>query len=359
MKSWQLLLYPLTALYAAITDLRNYFYDHNYRKSFAFETILINVGNITVGGTGKTPHVEYLIRLLKDHYQLATLSRGYGRQTKGFILANPQSTAEQIGDEPLQFYHKFAPQIQVAVGEERALAIPSILLEYPDTQIIILDDAYQHRPVRPNFNILLTDYHRLFYQDYPFPSGLLRESRKGAKRADAVIVTKCPHNLPTDEQSQMETNIRRYTQAETPIFFTSIRYASPDLAAFTQAQAETPNFQSSVLLFSGIAQSQPLENYVAEAFNLAEVMRFPDHHRYTPKDIQAIKDKFKTLPSPSKILLTTEKDYMRLRAPDLQLLLQDTPLFFLPIEVYFLNKGESFNQIIRNLIEHALKALNA
>ena len=209
MNATQALLYPFTLLYGTITDFRNHLYNMGQRPSIQFDTNVINVGNLTVGGTGKTPHVEYLIRLLHSQYKVATLSRGYGRKTKGFILANDEATAESIGDEPLQFYKKFKNECVVSVGEERALAIPHILTEHPETQVVLLDDAYQHRAVTPSFNILLTDYNRLFYQDYPFPSGRLRERRKGAKRANAVIVTKCPDDLSSSAQQAIEQQIRK------------------------------------------------------------------------------------------------------------------------------------------------------
>jgi tetraacyldisaccharide 4'-kinase len=191
----RILLLPVAWLYEGITRLRNWLYDKGYKKSTSFPLPVISVGNLTVGGTGKTPHVEYLVRLLKDQRQLVTLSRGYGRQTKGFLIADEQANAATIGDEPMQFYQKFGHQIKVAVGEKRVPAIEQILRLYPKTEIILLDDAFQHRAVRPCFSILLSDYHRPFYTDFVLPAGRLRESRKGAGRADAVIFSKCPQNL--------------------------------------------------------------------------------------------------------------------------------------------------------------------
>ena len=188
----RILLFPFSWLYYLITQIRNRLYDRGLKPSVKFELPVICVGNLTVGGTGKTPMIEHLIRLLQNRFKVATLSRGYGRATKGIRIAGPSENASTIGDEPFQFYTKFGKRITVAVGEERALAIPTILQECSDTQIILLDDGFQHRKVSPGFSILLTDYHRPFYNDFLLPSGRLRESRWGAERADVIVVTKCP-----------------------------------------------------------------------------------------------------------------------------------------------------------------------
>jgi tetraacyldisaccharide 4'-kinase len=221
----RILLFPITIIYWMVTALRNHLFDINYSRSFQFEPHVINIGNLSVGGSGKTPTVEYLIRLLKDKYVLATLSRGYRRTTKGFRLADQNDNYLSIGDEPFQYYSKFGHQVSVAVGEDRALAIPSILLERDNTQVILLDDAYQHRTVKPDLNILLTEFKKPFTSDYVLPSGRLRESRNGARRADIVLVTKCPEYVDASVQERLAQEIRKYSGPEVPVFFTRIRSA--------------------------------------------------------------------------------------------------------------------------------------
>ena len=351
MNATQALLYPFTLLYGSITDFRNHLYNIGQRPSIKFDTNVINVGNITVGGTGKTPHVEYLIRLLHPHFRVATLSRGYGRKTKGFILADDQATADTIGDEPLQFYKKYKDNCVVSVGEERALAIPYILTEHPDTQVILLDDAYQHRAVTPSFNILLTDYHRLFYQDHPFPSGRLRERRRGARRAQVVIVTKCPDDLNKAEQNAIEQKIRAYCNAQVEVFFTGIRYQDLQPVFPTKSLSPIPLSEASrstnVTLVSGIAQPHLLEKFISENFKLANHIRFRDHKNYTLEDVQRAKNEFTSVNGNESILLTTEKDFVKLGNDAFAKVLGELPFYYLPIEVYFLNRQAAFDQLIK------------
>lgn len=354
MNATQALLYPFTLLYSAITDFRNHLYNIGQRPSIQFDTNVINVGNLTVGGTGKTPHVEYLIRLLHSQYKLATLSRGYGRKTQGFILANEDATAETIGDEPLQFYKKFKNECVVSVGEERALAIPHILTEHPETQAILLDDAYQHRAVTPSFNILLTDYNRLFYQDHPFPSGRLRERRKGAKRANVVIVTKCPDDLSAAAQQAIEQQVRKYTSAEVEVFFTGIRYQ--DLQpVYASGQYDTKALSAAskstkVTLVSGIAQPGLLESFVSEKYELVNHVRFRDHKNYTLEDVERVKSEFMSVTGNESILLTTEKDFVKLGNKVFEKTFENIPFYYLPIEVYFLDRQAAFDQLIKDNI---------
>ncbi|OJJ19248.1 tetraacyldisaccharide 4'-kinase [marine bacterium AO1-C] len=354
MNATQALLYPFTLLYGSITDFRNHLYNIGHRPSVKFDTNVINVGNLTVGGTGKTPHVEYLIRLLNAHFQVATLSRGYGRKTKGFILANEQATAETIGDEPLQFYKKYKDKCLVSVGEERALAIPYILTEHPEVQVILLDDAYQHRAVTPSFNILLTDYHRLFYEDHPFPSGRLRERRRGAKRAQVVIVTKCPDDLSDTAQKGIEQKIRAYCDTNVEVFFTGIRYQDLqpvfDAGDFSPIALSEASKSTKVTLVSGIAQPHLLEKFVAEKFSLINHVRFRDHKNYTLEDIQRVKNEFMSVNDNESILLTTEKDFVKLGNAAFAELFKEIPFYYLPIEVYFLNRQAAFDQLIKDNI---------
>ena len=352
----QILLYPFTLLYGLITDFRNHLYNIGQRPSIKFDTNVINVGNLTVGGTGKTPHVEYLIRLLHEQYPLATLSRGYGRKTKGFILADENASAESIGDEPMQFYKKYSKQAVVSVGEERALAIPYILTEHPEVQAVLLDDAYQHRAVTPSFNILLTDYHRLFYNDHPFPAGRLRERRRGAKRADVVIVTKCPDDLSVAEQKEIEANIKKYTLPNTQVFFTGIRYQSPQPVFATEEVPailpEQDSKQQTAILVSGIAHGELLEKYVADRFTLADHLRFRDHKNYTKTDAERVKNAFESVNGNDRILLTTEKDFVKLGVSDFKDILGNLPFYYLPIEIYFLDRKAAFDKLITEAINN-------
>ncbi len=345
-----ILLYPFTWIYRLLTDFRNHLYNIEYRKSFAFEVPVINVGNLTVGGTGKTPHIEYLIRLCKEKYPLATLSRGYGRRSKGFLLADAQSNATMIGDEPMQFYKKYGSEITVAVGEERAFAIPQILFERPNTQLILLDDAFQHRRVRPYLNILLCDYHRPFYQDHPFPAGRLRESRRGAKRADIVIVSKCPDDLSEKARAEIKQEILAYAQPGTPIFFSGIRYGAPVPFAQQQTSRAVHSLQS-VILFSGIARPEPLEAYVQENFQLLKHFRFPDHYPYREADIEKILQYGISQDTHHQAFLSTEKDYVKLLSPEFRPIWQGKPFYYLPIEIYFLEEEEKFKTMIQKAID--------
>ena len=279
--------------------------------------------------------VEYLIKRLLSSPDptpvLATLSRGYGRRTTGFRIATDADTADTIGDEPLQIYRKFGrpmPQrVRVCVGERRADAIRELLKRHPDTSAILLDDAFQHRAVRPHVNLLLTDYNRPFYGDHPFPAGRLREGRHGANRADAVIVTKCPNDLSADERLQIQTDVGRYAPA-VPVYFAGLSYSRP--VSFSTHQS-TDSLRG-VVLVSGLASAGPLEQYVRQTFDLVKHHRFADHHAYTRAELDRIMNDLPT----GTALLTTEKDWVKLDAlltPDER---RQWPLFYLPVAVTFL-----------------------
>jgi tetraacyldisaccharide 4'-kinase len=336
----KILLWPLAVLYDAVTRVRNYLFDIGRKPSFEFETFVINVGNLSVGGTGKTPHVELLINLLADRFKVATLSRGYGRKSKGFLIADKNSSATLLGDEPMQFYYKFGEKVTVTVGEERAYAIPCILHEREDTQIILLDDAYQHRYVKPNINILLSDYTRPFYSDWVLPAGRLRESRSGAKRADAVIVTKCPESLSAAEQEAICTEVRRYAGEEKPVYFTYVNYLKPQ-SVFDKF-ADIPK---KIVFFAGIANPLAVIEKLGREYDLLEAVRFSDHHAFSIKDVKQLTGKAKAL-GRDVALLTTEKDMVRLLAPEFADMLKDIPFFYIPIEVKFLEGKQKFEDWI-------------
>jgi tetraacyldisaccharide 4'-kinase len=338
----RVLLLPFAWLYALVMAVRNKFYDLNFKKTHRFPVPVLGVGNLAVGGTGKTPHVEYLVRLLGAHHRVATLSRGYGRQTKGFRLADDTATAATLGDEPYQLYRKFAPAVTVAVGERRAEAIPAILGAHPATDAIILDDAYQHRSVTPSLSILLTDYNRPFFRDHVLPAGRLREARTGASRAHAVIVTKCPNDLDAARRQTLTDAVQRYAQPEVPVFFTGIRYGAP--VAFGNATA----FHPDVVLVSGLANPAPLESYVRGQFRLRAHLAFRDHHHYDEADLRRMEGALAE--TSGQALLVTEKDYVKLVSPDFAGFTRRLPFFYLPMEVFFLENGRRFDELVRRAV---------
>lgn len=341
----KILLAPFTALYWMVTTLRNYLYDQQVFKSVHFSPFVICVGNLRVGGTGKSPMIEYLVRLLREEHPLAILSRGYGRKTKGTRIAAGQDTSQTLGDEPYQFYQKFnktsADKVVVAVGEERIVAVPEILYHHPETEVILLDDAFQHRAITADLTILLTEYARPFFRDTVLPGGRLRESKKGATRADVVIVSKCPADVSEQQRLSMEKNIRKYIHHETPVFFTGIRYMPPQGVWNGQ---KVP--LQKVLLVSGIGNMHPLEQYVKKHFVLTKHLKYADHHHYTSKDILYMQKVYNCLDGQNVCILTTEKDKVKL-APLAEQHWKDMPLYFLPIETFFLQSQSAFDRIVK------------
>ncbi|MCU0449606.1 MAG: tetraacyldisaccharide 4'-kinase [Bernardetiaceae bacterium] len=332
------LLRPLAAIYGAVMRLRNHLYAIGQRRSVGFQVFTISVGNLAVGGTGKTPHVEYLLRHLLPQHPAATLSRGYGRRTRGVRLAQPTDTAATLGDEPMQFWRKFGPAVTVAVAEERILAVPEIMSQAPATQVLVLDDAYQHQKIQRHLNLLLTDWARPFYHDWVLPAGRLREPRQGANRADAVLVTKCPPSLDTPTQARMAAQVRAYAPG-VPVFFTGLRYhppqpAWPGVAPWSAASGP-------VVLVSGLANAQPLEDYVRQTFGLVRHLALADHFAYTPARLQPWVAEWQQLPGPPPVL-TTEKDWIKWQTPEIQAVLQGMVVYYLPVEVSFLDQEAEF-----------------
>jgi tetraacyldisaccharide 4'-kinase len=340
----RILLFPFAVLYDLITRFRNRLYDQGFRPSVAFDLPVISVGNLTIGGTGKTPMIEHLIRLLGNDYKVATLSRGYGRTTKGIRLASEVDSASTLGDEPYQFYRKYGDKVTVSVGEERALAISHILQEVEDTQVILLDDAFQHRRVRPSFSILLSDYNRPFYKDFLLPAGRLRESKSQAVRADVVVVTKCPSDITDDRMMKIEKSIRRY--ADKPVFFASIHYGSAQIIGHNKK-----DIGRDVIVVSGIADPAPLLTYVKQGFEMKEHVQFKDHHIYTHQDMEKLESILQRNPGTS--ILTTEKDMVKLEAPAFKTFIERLPFFYLPIEVEFIKNGQDFDELILNSVRRA------
>lgn len=283
--------------------------------------------------------VEYIIRLFHPQYTVATLSRGYGRITKGFKFASSSENASTLGDEPFQIFKKFGGKVKVSVGEERALAIPYIIDEVPETQLIVLDDNFQHRKVKPSFQVVLTDFQNLFYKDYLLPVGQLRESRRGVSRADAIVVTKCPFDLDEEKMMEVEKCIREY--ADKPIFFAGIRYGNPIALDHSYPTS------NKVVLVSGIANHKPLENYVASHYTLIRHFAFADHHPYSKHDLNEI---MQVARKENAMVLLTEKDAVKIDSGALKELIHGVSIFYLPIETELLKNGKEFDEMLLNVV---------
>jgi tetraacyldisaccharide 4'-kinase len=353
----KIILLPLSYLYGIILFLRNKLFDWGILESTRFNVPIISVGNLNWGGTGKTPHIEYLIRLLKPTFYIATLSRGYGRKTTGFLIADTQSESHEVGDEPLQFKKKF-PNVRVAVDEKRVHGIHEILKLYPSIQSILLDDAFQHRYVTPGLSILLTDFNHLYCDDYVIPSGTLREFRTGAKRADIIIVTKCPQLPLPIERENIIQKIKPLPHQK--VFFSCICYGEfmPINSNATIPFSKDYYFERNytILLFSGIANVQALEYYLTRKTNNVISVKFKDHHIFSVNDLIQVEKKFHEISSANKIILTTEKDMMRLQQKDFSDVLSRLPVFFIPIEIQMNEQDkEAFNSSIISYIASAQK----
>lgn len=329
MRWYAFLLYPFALLYNLVTRIRNWFFDLGWLKSVSTPIPSIVVGNLSVGGTGKTPMVEYLIRKLQKQLKVATLSRGYGRKTKGFLEAIKQITPQEIGDEPFQIYEKFGNDISVFVGEDRVGALEKIASIPTAPELVILDDAYQHRYVKGDLNILLTTYQKPFSSDFLLPMGRLRESRTGAKRADVIIVTKSPNGLSESEKRSLRGAFSPYKKQETAVLFSSISYGEP------KSLSNSVSFSQKIILLTALANDRPLVEFVQEKYELLEVLRYPDHHDYSRADFDNIQAVVKQLESQNPVVLTTEKDAVKVKSNAPKGFLEEIPIFVLPIEMSF------------------------
>jgi tetraacyldisaccharide 4'-kinase len=333
LKSFRILLLPFSIIYWFAVWLRNFLYDTKILRSSSFGLPIICVGNLSVGGTGKSPMVEFLIGHLKDKFKVATLSRGYKRKTTGYALAKEKTTSLEIGDEPMLFHQKF-PNVPVAVGEERLVAIPQLLHDKPDTQVIILDDAFQHRAVNAGLNILLTDYNNLFTRDFYLPTGDLRDLRSKYKRADIVVVTKCKFEMTSDEADEIRKEIEPLPKQQ--LYFSSIQYGNPyHITSHTPFELDT---NTEVLLVTGIASPQPLKKLLEEKSHTYQLMSFSDHHIFHIDDLRDIRRRFDRIEAAKKIILTTEKDAMRLMKFKNEL--ERLPVYVIPISHHFLFEQE-------------------
>ena len=365
MQYLRLLLLPFSLLYGLVVIVRNWFFDSGFFKSYKFKLPVISVGNLTIGGAGKTPMTEYLIRLLKDDHKIATLSRGYGRETKGFLIAGiletptnhkPQTTnhslpitqnltlATQIGDEPAQFKQKF-PAITVSVCEDRVKGIKNLA---PGHDVILLDDAYQHRAVEPGLSILLFDYRQLLRPQFLLPAGNLREPVSGKWRAQLLVVTKCPADIGENEAASVFKKLRPLPYQQ--LFFSALGYQQLQYVDGSSAM-RIIDAATTVYLLTGIANPAPLLGYLETLTSNIHHHKYPDHHPFTPNNISKLAGEFEAGLSSQKIILTTEKDAQRLAGFIEKLPLSDLPVFVVPVEVYFLNNdAERFNRIIKEYV---------
>ena len=344
LRSLRVLLFPFSLVYGAAIWIRNRLYDRNIIRSTSFNLPVICVGNLAAGGTGKSPMVEFLIENLKRDMDVAVLSRGYKRKTTGYALAEKNTTALEIGDEPMQFHTKF-PDVTIAVGEERIVAIPQLLHDRPGTKVIILDDAFQHRLVKAGLNILLTDFNNLFTRDWYLPTGDLRDEKRGYKRAQVIIITKCPANLPVETKEAVLKEINPLPHQQ--VFFTTIRYGAPYHVIDKNEKAIRDSME--VLLVSGIANPAPLKQYLQDVTRAYYEILYSDHHIFSIDDWKEIIKRFNTISAKNKLIITTEKDAVRLLKFEQEL--KNYPVYAIPIEVQFLFQEEQrFTDLITKFI---------
>lgn len=351
MKIFKLIIYPISLLYGMIMSIRNFLFDLGILRSKRTPISSIVVGNLKTGGTGKTPHVEFLISRLKNQFNIAVLSRGYGRGTSTFIIADESSTSKHIGDEPLQIKNKFN-DIIVAVNANRNEGVNKILKAYPKTNLVILDDAYQHRYLQPNICILLTEYSDLYIDDLILPTGNLREFVSGANRADVIVVTKSPELLsPIDKRLIVD---KLNVKSHQTVFFSYTCYKNiRDLNNNTSSEYDFKMLKKekySVLLFTGIADATNINYYIKNNVHDFKSIEFPDHYHYKNHDINKIKNIFDSIENPNKIILTTEKDAMRLKDESFKDLIVNLPIFYIPIDVKIHNDREE--ELINKILEH-------
>lgn len=347
----RVLLLPISFLYGLVTKVRNLMFDIGAFRSKEFSTKCISVGNISVGGTGKSPHIEYLINILNSDYKLATLSRGYLRKTKGYYKANEKSTYAEIGDEPMQFHSKFK-NVTVVVDEDRRRGISNIENDI-EPDIILLDDCYQHRWVKPQMNILLLEYSSIGSAQFMLPSGELREWKSGSKRADIIIVTKSPNLYSPIEHRRISSLVKPLRHQN--LFFSYIDYKpinpfNDKAKKLLDDNFKLEDFKS--VVFAGIAKITPLIDYLKQEAKDVIVTEFNDHHNFQPADIIRVINDFKEIISSKKILITTEKDAMRLKDKRLFPLLEEFPVFYLPIEVKFHKRHKDEPTFDKTILEY-------
>lgn len=343
----RILLFPLALLYGLGVGLRNLFYRVGILRSVRFDLPVISVGNLSVGGAGKSPHIEYLIRWLDQFLEVAVLSRGYGRNTAGYRPVTAIDTAEMVGDEPLQFKRKF-PGVPICVSESRALGVPELVKRNPETQCVLLDDAFQHLSVTPGLNILLTEFAHPFTRDWLLPSGRLRESRYGYRRADIIVVTKCPPDFTQVQRQKMIAEIDPFPRQH--VFFSRYRYGIPyDL--LRPDLLRRLDHDTEVLLVSAIANTDYLLQYLSASVKAAQTLEFEDHHFFKEDELHDMMRRFGRMTGSNKIILTTEKDAMRLELHQDFFWKNELPVYVLPVEVQFCDDDEiAFQDVVKRVL---------
>ena len=341
----RILLLPIAQIYHIVLTIRHKLYDWHILKSTRFKKSVICVGNLNFGGTGKTPHTEYLINLLKDDFRVATLSRGYGRKTKGFKLADASCTYEDLGDEPLQYFKKF-PEIQVAVDEDRVDGVRKLILNPNNAETILLDDAFQHRRIKAGLNILLTEYQHLYCDDFLFPAGTLRDVKSAAKRAQIIVVSKSPKDLSEEDKNRIIGKLKPHEEQK--VFFSYLEYS--DLQPLNEkAKTISTENADAVMAFCGIANPKPFVEDLKKRYKTVDFLPFADHHPYTENDVNAILKRFENLCGEKKIIVTTEKDVARLTNSPYLCQFETAPLYGLPVSVH-LHEEEKFNKEILSYV---------
>ncbi|MDG1136555.1 MAG: tetraacyldisaccharide 4'-kinase [Bacteroidales bacterium] len=348
---WKLLLLPIAALYGLIIRIRHWMFNTNILESVSYDIPLIGVGNLNLGGTGKTPMVEFIIRLLLKENKVAVLSRGYGRTSKGYLIADQYSDHQIIGDEPMQYHNKFRKELKVAVCENRRLGIDNLMQDFEKLDAIVLDDSFQHRYVKPGLSILLTDFHNLYMEDYLLPAGSLRDVVSAAKRADIIIVTKTFKVLSPITRRRIKTILK--PDSHQSLYFSYLDYG--DMTPLPGIDnVIMPSKISTIVLFCGIANPYPLQEYLRDLCIDLHVLDFPDHHVYKRKDIEMVIKAYEDAFTRNKIIITTEKDAMRLIKSEYIRAMDSLPLFYIPIEVklHGLDQSNFSNQIKKYVREN-------
>jgi tetraacyldisaccharide 4'-kinase len=333
----RILLLPISLLYGLGISVRNLLYRIGALRSVRFDIPVISIGNLSVGGTGKSPHIEYVVRWLSAYIQPGILSRGYGRKTAGLREVTLLDSAHTAGDEPLQFKQKF-PEVPIFVSESRALGVPGLLKDYPQTQCVLLDDAFQHLAVTPGLNILLTEYSRPFYRDWLLPSGRLREWPSAYRRADLIVVTKCPDELTPSQRHKILNDLAAFPRQQ--VFFSQYHYGHP-YYLFEPHHSRLLNRDTELLLVSAIANTDYLLRYLSQQVHAVHTLEFEDHHYFDTGDLWEIQRRFKEIQAAQKFILTTEKDATRLRLHEPFWREQQLPILVLPVEVQFLDDDET------------------
>lgn len=342
----RILLLPFSLMYGLIVGLRGLLYRMGIVRSSSFSVPVIAVGNLSVGGAGKTPHVEYLARLLSPYLPISIISRGYGRKSRGFRIVGKADDARSVGDEPYQYYLKY-PSVKIAVSESRALGIPMLMSKHPEIKTVLMDDGFQHRSVKPGKNILLTEYNRPYYSDWLMPAGRLREWRSGADRADIIIVSKCPNDMTEQQRDEVLAKIK--PKAHQSIYFTRFVYRKP-YSMRTTHQIDLAEVDQIVLL-TAIAQEDYLLYHLDQYAATVHSLHYEDHHDFSPHEVSNVKLQYDQLPSNKKIILTTEKDAARLLLHREYILKSELPIYVLPTNVEFLFDGaQEFDDEIKTFL---------